>query len=237
MENFKWPFVKFDSHSLDEREYVSHHQDKFKLVAGIIETLKPASILDIGAAVGSVYSFIENSEAIDIEALEIVDDFITVLEKRGITPHKIDLDHDQSFPIADNSIDVAICDSILEHTLRPKWLLQEVRRVVRKGGHIILVVPNATSAKLRWNHFRGRNILYPLIDNLFTSDYLRRCSVFYSRSEIQKYVGGFFTIQQVIMLDERSHDQKNVTTLISRLLSKVFPQLRDVIIVVGCKGE
>jgi SAM-dependent methyltransferase len=48
-------------------------------------------------------------------------------------------------PFADDRFDTAVCFQVLEHVPEPLQLLQEARRVVKPGGHLILTAP------LMWN--------------------------------------------------------------------------------------
>ncbi len=52
------------------------------------------------------------------------------------------------WPIADSSVDLALCTEVLEHVLEPGDLLTEVRRCLRPGGRLLMTVPFAA----RW-HF------------------------------------------------------------------------------------
>jgi SAM-dependent methyltransferase len=54
----------------------------------------------------------------------------------------IEKDH---WPVADESIDVSICDSVLEHVENPDSFFNEVRRVTRPGGFICIRTSNVLS--------------------------------------------------------------------------------------------
>jgi SAM-dependent methyltransferase len=49
------------------------------------------------------------------------------------------------WPIAEDSVDLAICDSVLEHVENPELFFQEAQRVTRPGGFICLRTPNVFS--------------------------------------------------------------------------------------------
>lgn len=46
-----------------------------------------------------------------------------------------------TFPIADRSVDTALCNQVLEHIFNPEQFLAELFRVLRPGGVLILTVP------------------------------------------------------------------------------------------------
>lgn len=230
-----WTQKSFSKHRFDEEDYLQTHIEKFKVLAGMLSRRKPIKILDLGAGTGTIYSLLPTLAGLEIHAIEIVEDFVNTLEERGIQAHIFDLDKGEPLPFPNHYFDVILCDSILEHTLKPRFLFEESKRLLKKGGHLILVVPNATSIRRRWDHFRGRNIFYPLIDNLFTRSYLQRCSIFYSQSDLEKYSRSFFGTTKFIFIDETRHDQKKVITRIFRMLSARVTNLRDVIIMVCTK--
>lgn len=53
-------------------------------------------------------------------------------------------------PFRDDAFDLVLARAVLEHILRPYDLLLEVRRVLRRGGRLKLVVPNARVSMSDW---------------------------------------------------------------------------------------
>jgi SAM-dependent methyltransferase len=43
--------------------------------------------------------------------------------------------------LPDNSVDAFICESMLEHVQQPQQVINEIRRVLRPGGKLLLVTP------------------------------------------------------------------------------------------------
>jgi SAM-dependent methyltransferase len=60
-----------------------------------------------------------------------------------------------SWPIEKGSIDLIVCDNVLEHIADPDALFGEVRRVLRIGGYLCLRTPN------RWNYIAQAAMLIP----------------------------------------------------------------------------
>lgn len=240
MKNFElnsnvWSFVSIPPSMESEEKYFRHHLGKYLLVKDIIEKTNPETILDIGAGTGIFYSLFKNFSAYRVYGIEFVYNFIPLLQKRGITGIQCNIEKEK-IPFNDASFDFVICDSILEHTLNPKHLISEINRVLKPDGHFVLVVPNATSALLRWSHLRGRNIFWPLIDNLNTKDYLVRCSVFYSENELKfSLKKSNLKINQIDYINETSRDLNKLMVKILRFLGFLLPRFRDVIIVTGNK--
>ena len=61
-----------------------------------------------------------------------------------------------SWPLADDSADLVICDNVLEHLSQPDAFFAEARRVLRPGGVVCIRTPN------RWNYIA---LLAQLIPN------------------------------------------------------------------------
>ncbi len=64
-------------------------------------------------------------------------------------------------PFDDRSFDVVICDSQLEHRFDPDHTLDEMARVLRAGGRMILLLPNTAHWRVRWWLLTGRFPVVP----------------------------------------------------------------------------
>jgi SAM-dependent methyltransferase len=71
------------------------------------------------------------------------------IDMYGNPDYKIDL-NSQKIPAKDNSFDVLVCLETLEHTLYPKKILEEFKRVTKKDGLLILSMPNEYNFWLRF---------------------------------------------------------------------------------------
>lgn len=214
---------------MDENNYLEDHRFLYQTLADEIKQIPPGKILDIGAGTGLLYQFIQNREKYDLHAVEIVDEYVEVMNQRGINAVKCNIERDV-LPYKNETFDIVIFTCLLEHTLNPKFIINEIYRVLKKGGTLILTTPNALSATRRWNYLRGRNQFWPLIDNL-TGDagYLRRCSIFYSISEIRHVLKRHFTIEKSFFVDEDFYRNRNKSAAITFLqaIAKFFPSFRE----------
>jgi SAM-dependent methyltransferase len=52
-------------------------------------------------------------------------------------------DFDAGLPLADASVDIAVCSHVLEHLPRPEFTMREIARVLRPGGLLLVGVPTA----------------------------------------------------------------------------------------------
>jgi SAM-dependent methyltransferase len=62
----------------------------------------------------------------------------------------------ERLPLADDSIDIVICTQMIEYVTSPEQLAQEIRRVLRTGGQVLLSAPSIfprDSEHDRWRFF------------------------------------------------------------------------------------
>jgi ubiquinone/menaquinone biosynthesis C-methylase UbiE len=86
-------------------------------------------------------------------------------------------------PVSDASVDAIICSSVLEHIDNPILAVQEMHRVLKKGGKLFIYVPSIYPYHARQGH-------YPDMWRFFEDSLLFLCKDF-SSVEICKY-GGYF---------------------------------------------
>jgi SAM-dependent methyltransferase len=231
-----WNFISIPRIGYDEKDYFNHHLGKYGLVASTIKDFSPHKILDIGIASGIFYSLLPDFYTSKVFGIDVVPEYMPILKKRGIEARLCNIEK-EPIPCSNESFDLVICDSILEHTLKPKDLITEIDRVLVPGGHFIIVVPNATSIIKRWQHLRGYNIFEPLIDNLYFRDYLSRCAVFYSKRDLRIILEEIsLVIDKISYLNETSYDEKKLFRKIARILGVIIPEFRDVIFLTGHKN-
>jgi SAM-dependent methyltransferase len=51
-----------------------------------------------------------------------------------------------TWPVPDNSVDLIVCDNVLEHVPNPDLMFMEMRRVLKDGGYLCIRTPN------RWSY-------------------------------------------------------------------------------------
>lgn len=76
--------------------------------------------------------------------VEVYEEQAARAQARGLGVARVDLESGR-LPWQDESVDVVVCNQVLEH-LKDIWLpMTEMHRVLRRGGHAILSVPNLAS--------------------------------------------------------------------------------------------
>jgi methionine biosynthesis protein MetW len=105
---------------------------------------KNLNVLDIGCGCGTDLLNIQitlQNVAIDLYGVECYGPNVEQAKKSGITIFSIDMER-EPIPVNDNFFDIVIMNQFLEHTKEIFWILSEISRVIKKGGIVIVGVPN-----------------------------------------------------------------------------------------------
>jgi SAM-dependent methyltransferase len=99
-------------------------------------------VLDVGAGAQPYRPLL--SEAVRYRAIDIA----AAGERFGYAMPDTDYYEGDTWPVADDSVDVVLATETLEHVARPEVFLAQARRVLRDGGQIVLTVPFSA----RWHY-------------------------------------------------------------------------------------
>ena len=109
-----------------------------------IEKAKPKRVLDVGCGRGfylqalTSFSFISQIHGIDINK-----DYLRVAKEHGTDKRiKIQQGSIYELPYPDSYFDMIICSEVMEHLDDEKKGLQELRRILKKDGILLVTVPN-----------------------------------------------------------------------------------------------
>ncbi len=78
------------------------------------------------------------------------------LESKNIKTYQINIET-ECLPFENESIDLVICNQILEHTKEIFWILHEISRILKINGHLIIGVPNVASLHNRIGLLIGKH--------------------------------------------------------------------------------
>lgn len=115
------------------------------LMRGIAAERSDPTLLDVGCWEGAFSQRCADAlSAGRVLGVEVYERQAAEAEARGIEVARVDLESGR-LPWEDESVDVVLCNQVLEH-LKNVWLpMSEMHRVLRRGGHAILSVPNLAS--------------------------------------------------------------------------------------------
>jgi ubiquinone/menaquinone biosynthesis C-methylase UbiE len=152
---------------------------------------KEESVLDIGCGDGSILRYLKRQGFSDLHGLEISNYAITRLEREGIRMHRGSLPF---IPLPNASFDVVIASQVLEHIIRRRRFLREIRRVLKPGGRCFVFVPD--------------DCLGPISE----SEHVIK----FNRQSLAKLLSRFF---EIISLESIRDDNHEMPVLFARLVS------------------
>jgi len=132
--------------------------------------LQPSfTVLDVGCGNGShidgATGFKKNLITLQGKAARVIG--IDVAEEATANQFidEFRLIHGQQWPLDNNSIDLVVCDNVLEHIHEPDGFFSEIARVLRQGGVLCLRTPNlynyiALAAVLIPNRLHGKVVAF-----------------------------------------------------------------------------
>ncbi len=97
-------------------------------------------VLDVGCGDGSHYGGALAAVAQEYHGLEVSVQAVQAAQSKGIRAQCHDLQ--APFPYPNETFDIVLCIEVFEHLFDPAYSLGEIRRVIRRDGHLILAVPN-----------------------------------------------------------------------------------------------
>ena len=126
-------------------------------IASFLEKSAPFDmVLDLGAGHGDDLEEARRySRNAKLHAVEGYEPYARELEARRVQVDRLNIERDR-LPFANASVDLIIANQILEHTKEIFWILHEVSRVLKVGGHFILGVPNLAALHNRFLLLMGR---------------------------------------------------------------------------------
>jgi 2-polyprenyl-3-methyl-5-hydroxy-6-metoxy-1,4-benzoquinol methylase len=126
---------------------------------------KGADVLDIGCGYG-YGSHLLSEEAESVAGIDFHPPAVAYAKEHYVGPNLSYQEHDANnpLPFEDNSFDLVVSSEVIEHIQRQKELVEEIARVGRPGGHVIVKTPNIV------NDPGGVN---PHHDHIFSLDELR----------------------------------------------------------------
>lgn len=108
--------------------------------------IKCPHILDVGAGYGydlrAIGDLLQHQSK--LFAVETYPGAVKFLSSVGINVRPTNVERDP-LPFPDQCFDVVICNQVLEHVKEIFWVVSELTRVTKVGGHLILGVPNLGS--------------------------------------------------------------------------------------------
>ncbi len=113
------------------------YRERRHLIARQVRQLSPGRALDIGAAAGGNTRVLQRL-GWDAFALEYSHDGAQIAGGRGLPVLRADA---RQLPFGDGSLDLTMAFDVLEHIENDRLVVQEMCRVTRPGGVLLIAVP------------------------------------------------------------------------------------------------
>jgi SAM-dependent methyltransferase len=110
---------------------------KNELIASL--TSPARVVLDIGCGNGSILRDLKRRGYRHLHGMEISQYAVQRLRREGIEMHA---GFAPSIPLPDGTFDTVIASQVLEHVIRRRKFLKEIRRVLKPAGHAFIFVPD-----------------------------------------------------------------------------------------------
>ncbi|MCJ7634967.1 class I SAM-dependent methyltransferase [Candidatus Bathyarchaeota archaeon] len=127
-------------------------------------------VLDVGAGFGYVLNKLKDKEIIPY-AVELSDKCIKHLKEQGIDAKKVDIST-EDLPFSDNFFDYVIFTEVVEHLVFPQHILNEIYRVLKPNGRLVISTHNIFNAYMRIRYFLGK-IPTPDLDVTRSAQHIR----------------------------------------------------------------
>ena len=235
-----------------DRSYADEQAERYGYVRGLLRRIAPApaDLVELGAAPGDQAIALARDgysvTAVDLGEAEWSEGptgtMASRLEEAGITLLAWDLEK-MPYPLEERSFDAVVLTEVLEHLREyPAHALDEIHRILRPGGVLVLTTPNAAYVRNRvWLAF-GRSVYTPLTDWIYGLPHARHARE-YTRSELDVLVRHsrlepvFFTSRHFYRAGGSRTTRSRLAKLAVDGLARVVPTLGPELIMVARRTE
>jgi 2-polyprenyl-3-methyl-5-hydroxy-6-metoxy-1,4-benzoquinol methylase len=130
------------------------------IIKEVFQNIKtPKSVCDLGCGNGLFSIAIQNEYGCELVGVDGNSYALEQAKKRGIQNlHKIDDFCTDTMPFVNNRFDLVICKDVLEHLLKPEFLVAEMTRITKPNGYALIHVPNHFPISSRFKFLFNANI-------------------------------------------------------------------------------
>jgi SAM-dependent methyltransferase len=107
---------------------------------GAINFKEGGRFLDVGSGAGILASEIMKEHKMEAYGIDLASRAVEESRKRGIKTKRADFE--KKWPFRNNFFDIVISVQTIEHVINTDFFVREAKRVLRKGGSLVLTTPN-----------------------------------------------------------------------------------------------
>ncbi len=134
-------FQKKRYEDFNSYDYEKNHGDRIKKVLSLFEPCPHGRILDIGCGDGYITQIIGRKTGAEMHGCDISRSALKDAEKKGVIAAEADLDGGK-LPYQDKYFDAVFAGEVIEHVFDTDTFIEEIRRVLKDGGYLVLTTPN-----------------------------------------------------------------------------------------------
>jgi SAM-dependent methyltransferase len=116
-------------------------QPRSQVALKLAETLSVSRVLDIGCGDGELSLELAKATGATVVCADISHLAVEACRLRGLEAYQVELGS-SLLPFPDAAFGLVHMEEVIEHVVRPDRSMDEVRRVLEPGGHLILSTPN-----------------------------------------------------------------------------------------------
>jgi methionine biosynthesis protein MetW len=120
-------------------QYHAGQKEKLERIVGLFEPCN--KVLDIGCGDGWFGKRIKKDFKADVYGIDISKEALKEAKLSGLKVKQHDLDGNK-LPYPNNHFDAVLCGDIIEHLFNTELFIKEIWRILKKGGFLVLSVPN-----------------------------------------------------------------------------------------------
>jgi len=196
------------------------HFKKIEFIGRIIKTVKLVgknkNVLDVGCGYGHITELIKK-QGNKVKCIETSDNAIKHIKKLGIEVFDIDLSTKWEENIKEK-FDVVVCTEVIEHVFDTDNLINNINKVLKKGGHLVISTPNVASFGRRFMLLFGINPILEYTTRKEDAGHIR----YFTFSDLEKLLKehGFETIERHSDYINFSGDGKFASLFLANLFPK-----------------
>ncbi len=140
----------FNTNFNEEKEY--RLDNKTTKIGELVGTDK--RVLDIGCLTGYLSHFLQQNGN-TVSGVDFLTSAVNIAQSKGIDAKVCNVEND-TLPFSDNTFDCVVFSEIIEHLVDPNVALEEIKRVLKQEGTLIISTPNMAYIQYRLELLFGR---------------------------------------------------------------------------------
>ena len=216
-------FDSFNNYYYKNNKNYKKLDQRLKIMANLVD--KNQKILDLGCGTGTLIKLLTKKNK-EVEGIDISKKVVKIGQKKGLKIKVADLH--KTFPYPKKHFDTITAGEIIEHIYDTDFFLEEISRVLKPNGYLILSTPNIATLGRRLMLLFGIN---PLIDTCLenSAGHIR----YFTKKSLEELLlkHGF----KIIIFTSDSINFTNSGKFKSQTLAKLFPKLGARIIIKAIK--